>query len=572
VVPGFPRALSIALVAGVLLAPHVSAAGTKPVPCEPGRYLDFSNLQLIDVDAYAIEIGDTIAIPSGCPAVPLRRRVTRRGTKINVVLRDCSDPTGPVRLKARIDPTCLAMEGVWRSKKDRLRVEFTAMRSVCGDGIVDEEGGEQCEGDAFCAPGASCESCACAGPSTTTSSTAISTTTTTSTTVTTTTCPAMAPTVPALKVVAVNAMATSFAPFAVQPPGSTDWYVVEQVGRILIVRSGTALSTPFLDIQAAMGMSLGERGLLSVAFHPNYAQNGRFFTMGTPGDGDDGTYAQTNQDAIVEWARGANPDVAVPTKVRDILVLPSSNDNHNGGTIVFGPDGYLYAATGDGGGGCESAKPGTVQDTTQLFGKILRLDVDGAAPFAAPGNPFGNDARVFHYGLRNPFRFNFDPPTGDLFIGDVGQDSYEEISVAPGNAAGLNFGWPAFEGSVEGTCNGKSLGGPSPHTPPIVTIDRRLGSTSPFADYASIIGGRVYRGAAIPSLQGVYLFADFSGDELGAIRYCDGQTYGPVAVPLSSIPASNGTLAQISSFVQGNDGELYVTYGFSTRIGKLVPQ
>jgi glucose/arabinose dehydrogenase len=567
-VAGFLRALSIAVVVA-LLAPRASLARTRPDPCAPGRYLDFLNLQLIDVDAYVIEIGDTIAIPNGCPAVPLRQRVTRRGTKVNVVLRDCSGLTGPVRLKARIDPTCLTMRGVWRSRKDHLRIEFTANRSVCGDGLVDEEGGEQCDA-ALCSGGATCESCVCVGTSTT--STTV-TTTTTSTTGTTTTCPSEAPTMPALKIVAVNATATSFAPFAIQPPGSSDWYVVEQAGRILIVRGGAVLATPFLDIQAAMGTGLGERGLLSVAFHPNYAQNGRFFTMGTPGDGDDGTYAQTNQDAIVEWVRSSiDPDVAVPTKVRDIAVLPPSNDNHNGGTIVFGPDGYLYAATGDGGGGCESAKPGAVQDTTQLFGKILRLDVDGSAPFAAPGNPFGNDARVFHYGLRNPFRFNFDPPTGDLFIGDVGQDSYEEISVAPGSVGGLNFGWPAFEGSVEGTCAGKSLGGPSPHTPPIVTIDRRPGSQSPFADYASIIGGRVYRGATIPSLQGVYLFADFSGDELGALRWCNGQAYGPVAVPLSSIPASNGTLAQISSFVQGTDGELYVTYGFSTRIGKLAPQ
>jgi glucose/arabinose dehydrogenase len=358
-----------------------------------------------------------------------------------------------------------------------------------------------------------------------------------------------------------------------QPPDSSDWYVVEQQGRILIVRNGTVVPNAFLDVQAAMGDNLGERGLLSVAFHPQYATNGRFFTMGTPGALSDGSYAPVSADAIVEWQRDPmNADRALPTKVRDIVVLPASDDNHNGGTIVFGPDGYLYAATGDGGGGCESAKPGQVQDPTTLFGKVLRLDVDGAPPFAAPGNPFGNDARVYHYGLRNPFRFNFDAPTGDLFIGDVGQDSYEEIDVVPGNVAGKNFGWPAFEATIEGTCGDKPLGGPSPHTPPIVTIDRRANSTSPFADFQSIIGGRVYRGSAIPSLYGVYLFSDFSGNELGALRYCDGQTYGPVAMSLDDVPTPQGHVANISSFVEGHDGELYVTYGFNSRVGRLAVQ
>jgi glucose/arabinose dehydrogenase len=448
-------------------------------------------------------------------------------------------------------------------------MRFTATRSRCGDGVVDVDGGEACESGAGCAVDETCEACACVAASTSTTTTS-TTSTTTSTLLTA--CLEEAPTLPALKVVAVNATATSFAPFALQPPGSNDWYVVEQQGRILIVRDGVALATAFLDIQAAMGTSPGERGLLSVAFHPGYATNGRFFTMGTPADGNDGTYAQTNQDAIVEWQRSADPDVAVATKVRDIAVLPVSDDNHNGGTILFGPDGYLYAGTGDGGGGCESAKPGQVQDTTKLFGKILRLDVDGTAPFAAPGNPFEDDQRVFHYGLRNPFRFNFDGPTHALFIGDVGQDSYEEISIAPANAAGLNFGWPAYEGAVQGTCGAKPLGGPSAHTPPILSIDRRPGSMSPFADFASIIGGRVYRGTVIPSLTGVYLFADFSGAELGALRYCNGQVYGPVSVALSAIPASHGTLQSISSFVEGHEGELYVTYGFATRVGKIVPQ
>ena len=388
-------------------------------------------------------------------------------------------------------------------------------------------------------------------------------------------CVAQAPTVPALKIVPLtSAGGGAFAPYAIQPKGSTDWYLVEQAGRIRIIRNGAFLGTTFLDITAQMGTagSLGERGLLSVAFHPNYAQNGRFFTMATPGDSANGNYAPTNADGVVEWKRDPNnPDQAIATKVRDIVIMPTSDTNHNGGTIKFGPDNYLYVGVGDGGGGCESSKPGQVQDTTKLFGKILRLDVDGVAPFAAPGNPFPNDARVFHYGVRNPYRYNFDSLTFALIIGDVGQDSYEELDYLP-FGGGKNLGWPAFEGTTGGTCGGgKVLAGPSPHTPPILAIDRTGGSSSPFKDYKSIIGGTVYRGAAIPTLQGVTLFADFSGAELGALRYCNGTVYGPVATPLSSITAAGG-LSAISSIVEGNDGELYVTYGFGGRVGRIAPQ
>ena len=385
-------------------------------------------------------------------------------------------------------------------------------------------------------------------------------------------CVAQAPTIPPLRIIPVSSTAASFSTFAAQPKGSTDWYIVEQRGRIRIIRNGAILATPFLDIQAAMGNNWGERGLLSVAFHPNYAQNGRFFTMGTPSDGSDGSYAPLNADAVVEWKRDTNnPDIAVPTKVRDIVVLPASATNHDGGGIKFGPDGYLYVGTGDGGGGCESDKAGQVQDTTKLFGKILRLDVDGVAPFAAPGNPFADDTRVYHYGLRNPFRFNFDSLTFDLIIGDVGQNSYEELSFAPFGAGGKNFGWPAFEGAVGGTCGNKPLAGPAPHTPPIVSIDRTGGSSSPFKDYVSIIGGTVYGGAAIPTLKGVMLFADYAGAEMGALRYCNGTVYGPVVIPLSSIVTPT-SLNTITSFVEGNDGELYVTYGGATRIGRIAPQ
>src|SRR5262249_52579310 len=209
-----------------------------------------------------------------------------------------------------------------------------------------------------------------------------------------------------------------------------------------------------------------------------------------------------------------------PAKVQDIVVMPPSASNHNGGTALFGPDGFLYVATGDGGGGCESSLPGVVQDITQLNGKVLRLDVNAAAPFAAAGNPFTKDARVFHYGLRNPFRYNFDPLTGDFYLGDVGQDTHEEIDFIPAGTKGANFGWPAFEGTEQGTCGAKPLGGPSPHTPPVLSLNRSGGL---FPDYRAIMGGTVYRGTAIPSLNGVYIFGDNQGSELGALYRCNGQ-------------------------------------------------
>src|SRR4051812_22822481 len=390
-------------------------------------------------------------------------------------------------------------------------------------------------------------------------------------------CLAEPPVLPPLKIVPVNAAAAGVGIFAIQPPGSDDWYLVEQPGRVRINRGGQILPTAFLDVSAGIGSNLGERGLLSIAFHPAYAQNGRFFVMATPGDGSDGSLAAVNADAVLEFRRDpADPDRAVTTKVRDIVVLPASAVNHNGGTVLFGPDGYLYVGTGDGGGGCESDQPGSAQDPAKLFGKILRLDVDGPAPFGAPGNPFASDPRVFHYGLRNPFRYNFDKATGDLFIADVGQDSYEEISIAPAGAKGLNFGWPAFEGSAQGTCGPKPLGGPTAYTPPVVSVQHLNESTVPFSDYRAIVAGNVYRGTLSPTLRGIFFFADFYGAHLGALRSCNGAVHGPVAVPLAQIPtgAGGGTLEQIGAFVEGHDGELYVVYGASggARIGRLAVQ
>lgn len=506
------RTLPIWIAALGLIIARVPPVAAKRPPCVPGRLL-ITSIPPPFADATAIVLTRrTAAIVDGCAARKARIKPLASGVRVKARWRRCRGVDGPARLDAVIAaPACDHLEGTFRAGAT---LPVQAER-----------------------------------------------------------CPAATPVVPPLRVIPVaESAAGTFAPFAAQPPGSSDWYLVEQRGRIRIIRDGVFLEPPFLDIQTAIGTDPGERGLLGLAFHPDYARNGRFFTMATPATGNDGSYAPTNADAVVEWRRDPqNPDRARPTKVRDIVVLPTSAANHNGGTILFGPDARLYVGTGDGGGACESAKPGAAQDPATLFGKILRLDVDAAPPFASTGNPFADDARVYHYGLRNPFRFGFDRATGDLFIGDVGQAGFEEISVAPGGAAGLNFGWPAYEGDTQGTCGNDPLGGPSPYSPPILSIDRRDGAVGPFADYKSIIGGRVYHGTAIPALDGVYLFADFYGSRLGALRACQSGVHGPVAVPLADIPAPGG-LSDISAIVEGTDGELYLTYGQSTRLGRLAPQ
>ena len=229
-------------------------------------------------------------------------------------------------------------------------------------------------------------------------------------------------------------------------------FIVEQGGRIRIVRTGVLQAAPFLDLSAANGGPVrtgGEQGLLGLAFHPSYITNGLFFvhyTRALAGD------ASGNEIVIARYARSAaNPDIASPTGTVLLAIAHPQFANHNGGKLAFGPDGYLYIGVGDGGSANDPRN--NAQNLSQLLGKILRIDVDGAVGYAIPpDNPFVGQAaarpEVWAYGLRNPWRFSFDRATGDLYIGDVGQNSIEEIDfVARGTPAGLNFGWRVFEGS-----------------------------------------------------------------------------------------------------------------------------
>ena len=368
----------------------------------------------------------------------------------------------------------------------------------------------------------------------------------------------------------LNALVT-----AVQAPGSSDWYFLEQGGKLRVLTGGAIKTTPFLDLSSMISLMTSalvddERGLLGLAFAPDYATSGTFYVMYTP---------STNRDTVLEFKRSsADPYVADPTPTKTLLQLPMSAFNHDGGNILFGPDGMLYIGTGDGGGMCNSDQPGAPQDPKKQFGKILRLDPSAPAPYGAAGNPFADgsagDPLVLHYGLRNPYKYSFDKATGDLYIGDVGQDSYEEVDFAPSGAKALNFGWPAYEGTHMGTCAGSSLPAGTKVTAPIFDADRRVGQTGPYADWTSVMGGQVYRGSALPQLQGVYLFGDYRGRRMIALRQC-GSTTSPLTTilkkkdPNQNTPAFTSVggapaLADLTAIVADNDGEIYLVADRST--------
>jgi glucose/arabinose dehydrogenase len=328
------------------------------------------------------------------------------------------------------------------------------------------------------------------------------------------------------------------APVAVvSPPGRPDTlFIVEQSGTIRIFDAGQLEATPFLDVQGLVRFG-GEEGLLGLAFHPDYADNGRFFIHYSA--------ATDGASTVMEYARSAsNPNLADPTPVQLVVQTPTAQTNNNGGDVEFGGDGYLYVALGDGGAqndpGCDA------QNLQNFLGKILRLDVDGTPDQngypAAPGNPVGQ--KFYHVGLRNPWRLSFDRCTQDLYIGDVGQDTWEEVDVAPSASGALNFGWPMREGLHAHTND--CVSPPSNVVEPIAEFEHLDGR-------CSIIGGHVYRGSAIPSLRGSYICGDFCNGAIYSLRYDSGSvTSGPT---LQSIQVGSQAL---SAFGQDGNGEIYV--------------
>lgn len=320
--------------------------------------------------------------------------------------------------------------------------------------------------------------------------------------------------------------------------GSGRLFVVEQGGTVRVVQNGTVLPQPFLDIRGLVRAG-GEQGLLGMVFHPHYAENGRFFVNYTARDG---------ANTVAEFRVSQDdPNRADPFTRRVLLAIPDFAPNHNAGMLAFGPDGYLYVGTGDGGGAGDPRR--TAQNLRELLGKMLRLDVDGGDPYGIPPtNPFVGraDARpeIWAYGLRNPWRYSFDRATGDLWIGDVGQNAWEEIDFQPaGSRGGENYGWSIMEGSH---CFRPSSGcDPTGLVLPVVEYPTHAGGT------CAVTGGYVYRGTAFPALFGVYLYADYCSGQIWAL-YPDAAGAWHSA-ELVRVPV------RISSFGEDEAGELYLT-------------
>lgn len=348
--------------------------------------------------------------------------------------------------------------------------------------------------------------------------------------------------------VALSEVASGFeTPVAVAHAGDASGrlFVVERGGLVRVVDDGTVQAAPYLDLSAALGASGGENGFLGLAFHPDFAANGRLFVH----------YVDDARGNVVAELQADPPSAAsVDAGTLEILLrVEATSDFHVGGHLAFGPDGHLYAGLGDGG------HPPAAQDLASAYGGLLRLDVDGGVVPSVPSdNPFVDTPGAFPYtwvhGLRNPWRFAFDAQTGDLWIADVGEDDVEEIDVLPaGSEGGLNYGWPIMEGTdcFRGT-----------------TCDS-IGMTLPDYTYThasgwgeSVTGGSVYRGAAIPGLVGSYVFGDFISGDLFVV---------PAGIDGTAPERLLETTAMVVSFGVDEAGELLVLDYAGGAMHRLVP-
>jgi glucose/arabinose dehydrogenase len=337
------------------------------------------------------------------------------------------------------------------------------------------------------------------------------------------------------------------------PTGDTRQFIVERPGRIRIVANGTLLATPFLDLTGLISTT-GEGGLLSVAFHPNYAQNGRLYVY----------YTDKFGNIAIDSVRvSSNPDAADSSTLSRIITIPHPGfSNHYGGNLSFGPDGYLYAGTGDGGGAGDPN--GNAQNLDSLLGKLLRLNVDviTAPLYTVPAdNPFagqsGKRGEIWAYGLRNPWRFAFDRTDGQLYIADVGQDQREEVNIVPSATAAANYGWNRMEGTAcynAASCTQTGLTLPK--------FEYQHGSNN--ANGCSITGGFVYRGTALPELAGRYLYSDYCKGFLKSFMYSNGAVSEQKDWTVANI-------GNVPAFGQDAQGELYMLSG-DGKVFKIVRQ
>jgi glucose/arabinose dehydrogenase len=367
---------------------------------------------------------------------------------------------------------------------------------------------------------------------------------------------------PLRAVVFVSGLASPVA-FVQDPTNAAVQFVVEQGGHLRVVQSGALLGTDFLDLHAAIS-SGGERGLLGLAFAPDYATSGRFYVNFTNPAG---------HTVVARFKRSGNPLVADPSSRFDLLwgtarrsYIEQPYPNHNGGNLAFGPDGYLYIGMGDGGSGDDPQ--GRAQNPAEFLGKILRIDVNVADnhptgyvvpptnPFVSSG-PAGTLPEIWSFGVRNPWRFSFDPParggTGALIIGDVGQGSWEEIDYQPAGAGGRNYGWRNREGAHDHITSTPPAF--LPLTDPIHEYDHSTGQ--------SITGGIVYRGSALgAAYRGRYFFADYVQGRVWSIGLTispgTGAAVASARVDHTADLGGSGVIGNISAFGVDADGEMYI--------------
>lgn len=323
--------------------------------------------------------------------------------------------------------------------------------------------------------------------------------------------------------------------FLAAPPNDSRLFIVEQVGRIRVADAdGQLLEDPFLDLSGRVGTA-PEGGLLTMAFHPRYADNGRVFVY----------YTDTGDDTVVErYTRSSDPDRLDPSSAKRILTLTQRRQNHNGGMLQFGPDGMLYIFLGDEGGAGDPF--GNGQNPETLHGSVLRIDVDGGDPYAVPeDNPFagqeGARGEIWAIGVRNPWRSTFDFEDDILYVADVGQNEREEINAVRAGEAGVNYGWNTMEGSA---CFQSSACDMSGLTLPVVEYVHD-------GSVCSVTGGYVYRGSQLPEIAGHYFYSDFCTGFLRSFRLDGGQATERRRWNVASLGA-------VSSFGVDGSGELYV--------------
>lgn len=344
--------------------------------------------------------------------------------------------------------------------------------------------------------------------------------------------------------VGITNIASGFAsPVEIANCGDNRLFIVEQDGLIRILNSnGTINTNPFLNISTLTNQS-GEQGLLGMAFHPNYSSNGFFYI----------NYTNISGNTVIARysVNASNPNLANPTGTI-LLTINQPYANHNGGTLKFGPDGYLYIGMGDGGSGGD---PGNrAQNINELLGKMLRIDVNSGTPYGIPANnPYVGIAgadEIWAIGMRNPWKFSFDRQTGDLWIADVGQNQYEEVNRAASTESGLNYGWRCYEGNTAYNTAGCATQG---------TMKSPLFTTNHSNGFCSITGGFVYRGTQYPNFQGKYFFSDYCKAQIGMSDSSGNVTF-------SQTFSGNNFV----SFGEDSNGELYVASISNGTIYKIV--